>query len=477
MFTCPKCKTTWSKASDTCTCGERVLDIPDELKERVYLIYNVSGYDEVVKYLKNCGVKSEESIEALTEILVHKGNDPGGAERIAKENYMRQKLEEAKRKRETLKQDKLNLEKILKSKEQQEKRAIELAKKEELRRIWEYEDRYEAERLEKENKIRGKNRVKILIALVAALGVVLVYLITPMAAFFISKFLPCDVAVNNWSFVEYLKFWGSLFITSVLLLSAVGYLIWLIFEVAKGNITIREDRSNRSKWMLGGALLYSSRRNSGLSDAATGAVVGAVAHHSYNALLEVMRVFILLIPVILAYKASESMFCGREVQKNSERVVASEPIKAVQEKEVKVVATPADADDSAIPGSVVFDKNNFRIPKILNKFLFSNGYKNFNNLNFVIHEDFSGDGIVDYVFFNEDPEYCGTHGCSLEVLVSSRDGYVKAFEWKARRIRLDGGVGGKRNLILDVHGNECDLAGYEACQKMLIWHDGVLNYQ
>lgn len=91
---------------------------------------------------------------------------------------------------------------------------------------------------------------------------------------------------------------------------------------------------------------------------------------------------------------------------------------------------------------------------------------------FVKTADFNGDGAPDYVIDYGETNclgFCGSAGCVIVIYVSQGGGHKKAFDqnvrgWRARR------KGGKDMLVVDFHGNACNKAGYEPCQKSFAWN-------
>jgi hypothetical protein len=71
MFNCPKCRQSWSSASFTCICGERILYIPEEIRDQAYQEYKTGGYDSVVKFInkhnEDIKIKSQERLDAVRE--------------------------------------------------------------------------------------------------------------------------------------------------------------------------------------------------------------------------------------------------------------------------------------------------------------------------------------------------------------------------------------------------------------------------
>lgn len=259
MFTCPKCKTTWSSTSFICTCGERVLYIPDELKEKTYLVYGVSGYDGVVSYIKS-----------------HNEN--------------------------------IKLESIKKIESNQRQVEIDTANKQE-----------EAEQDARIEDRRKRTEKIFLVFSLLAFASFIFYSITPSATRFISTFVSCEVGSIGWKLSDYLFFWvktaGFIFLVCGLLL----YFFYVIRAAIFGDIRLDVERGEKSRWMINSAILFSTRRGSGLTDAASGAVVGAVTHHAYYTILDALKVFfILILPIFVFLKFSNKIYCSSQVQSAAE---------------------------------------------------------------------------------------------------------------------------------------------------------------
>ena len=64
MFTCPKCRKEWSTFSKMCHCGEEVLYIPNELKNKSFIEYENQGIDAVKDLIKNHVKSRHKNIDA-----------------------------------------------------------------------------------------------------------------------------------------------------------------------------------------------------------------------------------------------------------------------------------------------------------------------------------------------------------------------------------------------------------------------------
>lgn len=92
--------------------------------------------------------------------------------------------------------------------------------------------------------------------------------------------------------------------------------------------------------------------------------------------------------------------------------------------------------------------------------------------------DFNGDGQPDYLLDYGQSEcvggiltnpFCGSAGCTLDILISSGVGYRQAYGsnvqdwWLAQ-------AGGKSVLVLSLHGSACGRSGHLGCQRRLVWN-------
>src|SRR5262245_23978743 len=95
---------------------------------------------------------------------------------------------------------------------------------------------------------------------------------------------------------------------------------------------------------------------------------------------------------------------------------------------------------------------------------------------FMSSKDVNGDGVADYIldygnFACGDMAslYCGSAGCSTEVIVSMPGGgFNQVFSDNVRGMSFKA-VGGKPAMLLDLHGSACGRSGAEACRKTLYW--------
>lgn len=114
------------------------------------------------------------------------------------------------------------------------------------------------------------------------------------------------------------------------------------------------------------------------------------------------------------------------------------------------------------------------VPENLSKYFKLRGFNTLNEVNIIISEDFSGDGLVDYVYFDERQGYCGAAGCPAVVLIANGDDFTKAYEGFAHQVDFDDGGKGRRNLVLSLNGSACSRAVFETCEKKLIWRGNKL---
>lgn len=394
MFTCPKCKTTWSSGSFICTCGERVLYIPDELKEKVYLIYGVSGYDEVVNYIKN--YNENVRIDSIKKIEI------------------KQRQAEI---------DSFNAQK-------------------------------EAEQNSLDERRKKKNEKLFLIFSLSSVAIFLLYLVTPLATRLVSAFISCEVKPVNWKLLDYLFFWTKTAGFILLICGLLLYFFYVFRSAITGGIRLDVEKGERSNWMVNSAILFSAKRGSGLTDAARGAVVGAVAHHTYYSILDSLKIFFILgVPILIFLSFSNKIYC-KSPNLNSA---------VVQSIEKAPVDSTAQSSVSNKSSASISNNSSF------SRYLKNQGFNEPKNIRVAISEDFSGDGLPDYVFYNEEPGYCGTAGCVAQVIVSNGNGFNKIYEGFAHEIVPVGQGGGKRNLQLSLHGSACNRAGAEGCYKQLVW--------
>lgn len=92
--------------------------------------------------------------------------------------------------------------------------------------------------------------------------------------------------------------------------------------------------------------------------------------------------------------------------------------------------------------------------------------------------DFNGDGQPDYVLDygqsqcvggNMTNPFCGSAGCTLDILISSGGGYRQAYGSNVQGWSL-AQAGGKSVLVLSLHGSACGRSGHMGCQRQLIWN-------
>lgn len=94
--------------------------------------------------------------------------------------------------------------------------------------------------------------------------------------------------------------------------------------------------------------------------------------------------------------------------------------------------------------------------------------------------DFNGDGRPDYLLDYGESEcvggtmtnpFCGSAGCTLDILVSDGGGYRQAFGDNVRGWSL-ATAGGRSVLVLSLHGGACGRSGHMECQRRLGWSSG-----
>jgi hypothetical protein len=94
--------------------------------------------------------------------------------------------------------------------------------------------------------------------------------------------------------------------------------------------------------------------------------------------------------------------------------------------------------------------------------------------------DFNGDGRPDYLLDYGEAEcvgagvtnpFCGSAGCTLDILVSEGGGYRQAFGDNVRSWSL-ATAGGRSVLVLALHGSACGRSGHMECQRRLAWSGG-----
>ncbi len=91
--------------------------------------------------------------------------------------------------------------------------------------------------------------------------------------------------------------------------------------------------------------------------------------------------------------------------------------------------------------------------------------------------DLNGDGRPDYLLDYGEMEcvggdipnpFCGSAGCTLDIFVSTEDGYRQAYGDIVRAWSL-ANARGRAVLLLGLHGSVCGRAGFETCRKRLSW--------
>lgn len=92
--------------------------------------------------------------------------------------------------------------------------------------------------------------------------------------------------------------------------------------------------------------------------------------------------------------------------------------------------------------------------------------------------DFNGDGQPDYLLDYSQSEcvggmstnpFCGSAGCTLDILISSGGGYRQAYGSNVQGWSL-AQAGGKSALVLSLHGSACGRSGHMGCQRRLVWN-------
>jgi hypothetical protein len=92
--------------------------------------------------------------------------------------------------------------------------------------------------------------------------------------------------------------------------------------------------------------------------------------------------------------------------------------------------------------------------------------------------DFNGDGRPDYLLDYSQSAcvggiatnpFCGSAGCTLDILMSSEAGYRQAFGDNVRGWSL-AEAGGRSVLVLSMHGSACGRSGHLECQRRLAWN-------
>lgn len=90
--------------------------------------------------------------------------------------------------------------------------------------------------------------------------------------------------------------------------------------------------------------------------------------------------------------------------------------------------------------------------------------------------DVSGDGRPDFILDYGEAQcsegtngFCGSAGCTLQVLVSTPNGYVDGFNSNVRSWTLQEDKG-KTFLALGLHGSACGKVGAASCHKRLAWN-------
>ena len=92
--------------------------------------------------------------------------------------------------------------------------------------------------------------------------------------------------------------------------------------------------------------------------------------------------------------------------------------------------------------------------------------------------DFNGDGQPDYLLDYSQSQcvggtmtnpFCGSAGCTLDILISSGGGYRQAYGSNVQGWSL-AQAGGKPVLVLSLHGSACGRSGHLGCQRRLAWN-------
>jgi hypothetical protein len=92
--------------------------------------------------------------------------------------------------------------------------------------------------------------------------------------------------------------------------------------------------------------------------------------------------------------------------------------------------------------------------------------------------DFNGDGRPDYLLDYGESEcvggmstnpFCGSAGCTLDILMSNGGGYRQAYGSNVQGWSL-AQAGGRSVLVLSLHGSACGRSGHMGCQRRLVWN-------
>lgn len=90
--------------------------------------------------------------------------------------------------------------------------------------------------------------------------------------------------------------------------------------------------------------------------------------------------------------------------------------------------------------------------------------------------DLNRDGKPDYILDYGEAQcsqgsngFCGSAGCTLQIVVSSPRGYVNAFNenvrsWSLKQVR------GEPIVALGLHGSACGRVGAASCSRDLVWN-------
>ncbi|MDZ4138590.1 MAG: hypothetical protein U1D66_06885 [Erythrobacter sp.] len=65
---------------------------------------------------------------------------------------------------------------------------------------------------------------------------------------------------------------------------------------------------------------------------------------------------------------------------------------------------------------------------------------------------------------------CGTAGCSIEILGSTRSGLATIYNTNVRDWEVVDAGNGRKGLLLSMHGSVCDTYGAEVCRVALVWN-------
>lgn len=97
---------------------------------------------------------------------------------------------------------------------------------------------------------------------------------------------------------------------------------------------------------------------------------------------------------------------------------------------------------------------------------------------FLTRRDVNRDGVPDYILdyrhfvcAGSRTFFCGSGGCTMQVLVSGAGGFTTALDQNVRKLAF-GSVRGRPAILLELHGSECGKVGYAPCKRTLIW-DGT----